>query len=416
MESCAKETSKRRVVIAGAGYAGTSCAVRLARGVRDEDDLELLLVEPNPCQQALSELDLVAVGPNRPEFCELWHPTIFKGLPLTACYNRIADIRPDERVVVLGGTDEVVPYWRLVIATGAIAAVPPIPGLAEHAITMWSVDDARRLQRRSQNVVKEAAKVADREERRRLMSYTVVGGGATGVEIVGTLAQMLPKRVADRGLDPADLRIHLVEGRDQILFDLPDKERAKAVRRLERMGVEVITGAFADRVEGGVLVLADGRAVPSNILVWAGGAKADPHAKDWALPVSPSGRILVDGTLRTETYRDVYAIGDVAEACDPETGKPLMMLAQMAIQEGPHAADNVLREARGQEPKAFMPNMRGEFVSVGPRWGVGWMYGIPLSGIPAITMKRITYVKYWLQVGGARLALKRTREMLALQR
>lgn len=413
--ACAGETTKRRVVVAGAGYAGTSCAVRLAKGLRASDDIEILVIEPNPCQQALSELDLVAVGPNRPEFCELWHPTVFRGLPVLVCYNRIAQVLPDEGVVVVEGGERV-PYWRLVIATGAVAAVPPIPGLAEHAITMWSVDDARRLQRRGQTLMKNAAKVADREQRARLMSFTVVGGGATGVEIVGTLAQMMPKRVRERGLDPRDLRIHLVEGRDQILFDLPARQRVRAERRLEQMGVETITGAFVDRVEDGEVVLADGRRVDSAVLVWAGGAKADPEAREWGLETSAAGRMVVDPALRAATHPDVYAVGDIAEARNPETGQPLMMLAQMAIQEGPAAADNILREARGEEPRPFVPHMRGEFVSIGPRWGVGWMYGLTLTGIPAITMKRITYVKYWLQVGGAGLALKRTREMLALQR
>ncbi|HEY3317851.1 MAG TPA: FAD-dependent oxidoreductase [Coriobacteriia bacterium] len=402
-------------MIAGAGYAGTSCAVRLARRMRPEDDVDILLVEPNPCQQALSELDLVAVGPNRPEFCELWHPTIYRGLPVTACYNRVAEVLPDEHAIVVEGGERV-DYWRLVVATGAVAAVPPIPGLDEHAVTMWSVEDARLLQRRGQEMLKAAARVADRDERRRTMSYTVVGGGATGVEIVGTLAQMLPRRVIDAGLDPADLSIHLVEGRDEILFDLPERERGKAERRLGRMGVEVITGAFVDRVEGNMIALSDGRRVDSTILVWAGGAKADPHAARWGLETSAGGRVVVDPALRTPRYPDVYSIGDVAEARDPDTGQPLMMLAQMAIQEGPATADNILREARGEGPRPFTPHMRGEFVSIGPRWGVGWMYGVPLTGIPAITMKRITYVKYWLQVGGLRLAAKRTREMLALAR
>jgi NADH:ubiquinone reductase (H+-translocating) len=415
MGACAPETSKRRVVIAGAGYAGTTCAVALARGLRPRDDVEILVIEPNPCQQALSELDLVAVGPNEPEFCELWHPHIFRGLPVRACYNRIAEVLPEEHAVVVEGGERV-PYWRLVVATGAIAAVPPIPGLADHCITMWSVEDARRLQRKGQMVVKAAAKIADRAERRRLLSWTVVGGGATGVEIVGTLAQLLPKRVRDAGLDSADLRIHLVEGRDQILFDLPEKDRAKAVRRLERMGCEVVTGAFVDRVEETAIVLADGRTVDSTILVWAGGAKADPHAREWGLETAPSGRIVVDATMRTPAHADVYAIGDVAEGKNPETGQPLLMLAQMACQEGPAVAKSLLREARGESPVGFKPHMRGEFVSVGPRWGIGWMYGFSLSGIPAITMKRITYVEYWLQVGGLRLALKRTRELLALAR
>ncbi len=412
---CAAETPARRIIVAGAGYAGTTCGIRLARGVRPEDSLDILIVEPNPCQQALSELDLVAVGPNRPEFCELWHPTLYRGLPVTVCYNRVADVLPDSNEIVVEGGERV-GYWRLVLATGAVASTPPIPGLVEHASTMWSVEDARRLQRRSQAVLTAAARMADRTERRRTMSYTVVGGGATGVEIVGTLAQMLPKRVRDAGLDPSDLNVHLVEGRDDILFDLPERERARAVRRLERMGVEVITGAFVSRVEDGVVVLADGRRVDSTVLVWAGGAKADPHASEWGLETSANGRVVVDESLRCVSHPNVYAIGDVAEARNPATGAPLMMLAQMAIQEGPAAADNILREARGEAVRPFKPHFRGEFVSVGPTWGVGWMYGVPLTGIPAITMKRITYVKYWLQVGGLRLAAKRTREMLALAR
>ena len=186
---------------------------------------------------------------------------------------------------------------------------------------MWSVDDAQRLQRRGQALLKDAAKVADREERARMLSFTVVGGGATGVEIVGTLAQMLPKRVRERGLDPRDLRIHLVEGRDHILFDLPARQRAKAERRLEQMGVEVVTGAFVDRVEDGEVVLADGRRVDSAVLVWAaerrrtrtrgnGGSRPRrPAASSSTPPCAPP------------LIPDIYAIGDIAEARNPETGR-----------------------------------------------------------------------------------------------
>jgi NADH dehydrogenase len=91
------------------------------------------------------------------------------------------------------------------------------------------------------------------------------------------------------------------------------------------------------------------------------------------------------------------------------------MLAQMAIQEGPTTAKNIAREAKGEGLRAFEPHIRGEFVSIGPRWGVGVMYGLQLTGVPAIVMKRITYVKYWLQVGGVRLAWKRGREMLGMR-
>lgn len=413
---CADATSaKRRVVIAGGGYAGTTCGVALARHLRPQDDVDILLIALNPCQQALSELDLVAVGPPRPQFCELWHPTVFKDLPVTICYNRLAYVRPTDHLVVLGDREEV-PYWRLVIATGAIPFVPPIPGLRDNAITMWSVEDAQELQQRIDGSFKAAARTADRAERARRLSYTVVGGGATGVEIIGTLAQMLPKRLREAGLPAEDLRLNLVEARDDILYDLPPRQRRRAIERLTYMGVDVITGSMLARVEDGLAHLASGREVDSAVLVWAGGARPDPHAVEWGLEAAKSGRLLVDEYLKPPGIDDIYIIGDLALAKHPETGSPLPMLAQMAIQEGPATATNILREARGEEPQSFKPRIRGEFVSVGPSWGVGWMYGMNLTGLPAIVMKRLTYVKYWLQVGGIGLAWRRTREMLAMGR
>lgn len=418
-ESCADDGAGRRIVIAGGGYAGTTLAVNLGRMVRPEDDLEIMLVEPNPCQQALSELDLVAVGPPRPQFCELWHPTVFKDMPVTVCYNRVDHVDPVRKVIRIGARGESgreVPYWRLAIATGAIAFVPPVEGLREHAVTMWSVEDAQELQQRIDAAFKRAAKEPDRASRSRILSFTVIGGGATGVEIIGTLGQMLPSRAASAGLDPADLRVRLIEGRPQILYDLPEAQRAKAVRRLERMGVELVLGSMVERVTADAVHLDDGRQVDAPVLVFCGGARPDPDAVSWGLEADNAGRLVVDSTCRSPEFPEIYVIGDVAAFRDPENNRTIPMLAQFAIREAQHTAGNVVREARGQEPLPFVPHMHGEFVSVGPRWGVGWMFGMNISGIPAIVMKRLTYVLYWWQVGRIPLAWKRTREMLAMQR
>lgn len=417
--SCTTPGVGRRVVIAGGGYAGTTLAVRLARNIRPGDDLEILLVEPNPCQQALSELDLVAVGPPRPEFCELWHPTVFKDLPVTVCYNRIDTVRPDEHLVTIGprgGPFQEVPYWRLVIATGAIAFVPPVPGLREHCVTMWSVKDAQELQRRIEEQFRIAVTLADVASRRRALSFVVVGGGATGVEIVGTLGAMLPKRMRAFGLDPADLSVHLVEGRPDVLYDLPESLRARVRARLAKLGVTLHLGSMVERVADGVAHLADGRALPAAVLCFCGGAKADPDAIAWGLAADPSGRLVVNELCKTPGYDDIYAIGDVAAFRDPKNNRTLPMLAQFAIREAEHTADNLLREARGEAPTPFEPHMHGEFVSVGPTWGAGWMFGRNLWGIPAIVMKRLTYVLYWWMVGRLPLAFRRTREMLKMAR
>lgn len=411
------ESDARRVIIVGGGYAGTTLAVNLGRMLSHDPvpDVEVVLVEPNPCQQALSELDLVAVGPERPEFCELWLPAVLKDMPVRTCFNRVETIDPERRVVTTSDGHEV-SYWRLAVCTGGVPSIPPIPGLADRAVTMWSVADAQELQRRVNAQLRLAARMPSREARRRALAFTVCGGGATGVEIVGTMGQLLPKRAAQIGLDAEDLSISLVEGRPQILYDLPAHQREQAAARLRKMGVDVVCGSMVSHVSADAVVLEDGREVPAAVLCWAGGAKADPHAADWGFETDKTGRLMVGPDLKALGRDDVYVLGDVAAFRDPKTNRVLPMLAQFAIREGERAAANIMSEIRGGATEPFIPHMHGEFVSVGPSWGVGWAWKLNLSGVPAILMKRLTYVLYWWQVGGVRLAWSRAKELLAMQR
>lgn len=411
--------TRRRVLIAGGGYAGITLATTLSHRMKESDGIEVVLVDPRPFQQALSELDLVAAGTSRPQFAELWHASIFKNLPITVCYDRLEAVHPAENSVDIGPRENPtarVPYWRLVLATGAVAHVPPVPGLAENALTMWSVEDAFALQHRVERQFRLAASLTDAYQREHALSFTVVGGGATGVEIIGTIAAVLPKMIRRSGYDPRELRLCLLEGRPDILYDLPEPQRARARRQLQSMGVELVCGEKLTRVENGCAYTESGRCVEAGTLVWCGGAHADPDAAGWGLELDNSGRLVIDTDLRLHDHEAIYAVGDVAGFRDPTDNRVLPMLAQFAIREAEHAAENILAEARGQETTPFKPNMHGEFVSIGPRWGVGWMFGLNISGRPAIFMKRLTYVLYWLQVGSFRLAWSRTRQMLAMHK
>ena len=230
-------------------------------------------------------------------------------------------------------------YWRLVIATGAIAFVPPVQGLAEHAVTMWSVADAQELQRRIEAAFKQAAKLGSAEERAARAQLHGHRRRRDRHRDRGHARADAPQASGIRaGIDPADLRVRLVEGRREILFDLPEPQRAKAVRRLERMGVELVLGSMVEEVEPGVVRLADGREIDSNVLVFCGGAKADPDAIGWGLAADNAGRLVVDQTSRSELYPDVYSVGDVSSFRDPEGNRTLPMLAQFAIRESQHAA------------------------------------------------------------------------------
>jgi NADH dehydrogenase len=282
----ATPTEKKRVVIVGGGYAGMTIAVTLAHRKTAADGIEVVFVEARPYQEALSELDLVAAGVPRPQFAELWHADIFRGLDIDCAYDRLECVHPERHTLTLGprGCPRCeIAYWRLVLATGAIASTPPVPGLAENAVTMWSISDAEELQRRVNARFKEAGMMHDAAERANTLSFTVVGGGATGVEIVGTMAAELPRMMRLAGMDPSDLHLRLIEGRSDILYDLPDVQRTKARRRLEKMGVDLVLGEKLTRVEHDAAFLESGRRVPSAVLVWCGGAHADPDAVEWGL-------------------------------------------------------------------------------------------------------------------------------------
>jgi NADH:ubiquinone reductase (H+-translocating) len=409
----------KRVVIVGGGYAGMTCAVTLAHRMRASDGIEIVLVDPRPYQQALSELDLVAAGTARPQFAELWHADVFRGLPIKVVYDRLDCVWPDDHRIEIGprGTPRCeITYWRLVLATGATPHVPAVPGLGEHALTMWSVADALLLQRRIEHQFALAATADDPAVRRAALAFTVVGGGATGVEIIGTMAKRLPKMLRHAGLDPAELTLTLIEGRPDILYDLPEAQRARARRHLGELRVDVELGHNLERVENGIAYLAGGGQVCSPVLVWCGGAHADRDAVSWGLHADNGGRLVAEQTLKARDQDAIYVIGDVASFIDPKDNRVLPMLAQFAIREAEHSADAVLREARGQELRPFAPHMHGEFVSVGPGWGIGWMFRLPISGWPAIVMKRLTYIMYWVQVGSYRLAWKRTRQMIRMRR
>lgn len=411
--------SNRRVVVVGSGYAGMTCAVRLAHEMRDTDGVEIVMVAPLPYQQALSELDLVAAGTPRPQWAELWHGDIFRGLPISVIYDRLENVCPGEHRISIGpdgAPTAEIPYWRLVLATGAVPYLPPVPGLREHAVTLWSVDDALDLQRRLENQFELAATLTDSETCRQVMSACVVGGGATGVEIIGTIASVMPRQLKRLGYDPSLMSLTLLEGRPEVLYDLDPRQREQAVRKLEEMGVQVVLGEKLARVEEDRAITDSGREIPAAVLVWCGGAQADPDAVTWGLAAETSGRLLAEPSLKAAGHEDIYVVGDVAAFRDPADNHVLPMLAQFAIREAAHAADSVLGEARGEAPTAFQPHMKGEFVSVGPRWGVGWMFGWRISGWPAIVMKRLTYVVYWLRVGSYRLAWRRTRQMLQMHR
>jgi len=274
---------------------------------------------------------------------------------------------------------------RLVLALGSRPNDFAIPGLAERTLSLYSASDAEQVWAA---VVDALAAAATEPERQRSLATVVVGGGgATGVELAGELAEMLPMVASSHGL-PADVpSVQLVEAGPTILAGSSPQLIDKASKILSDLGVQVRTNATVAAATEEGFRLADGELVQGGVFVWAGGLKAPDVVVHSGLLTGHNGRVKVDQYLRALDHPDVYVAGDLASVVDPRTGHVLPPLAQVALEEGETVARNIDAELRGKPLEEFTFHDKGFVVSVGTRRGVADIAGITTGGRLAHLLK-----------------------------
>jgi NADH dehydrogenase len=375
----------RRVVIAGAGYAGLHVALRLAARLEGRrPDVGVTLVDKNPYHQLLTELPRLVGGSRTADDV---------AIPL----RQVLDRRVRFVQAAVGGFDlpgralltssEAVPYWRLVVALGSRTNDFGIPGLTERVLTLYSVDDAARVVAAVEAQVATAAGETDPLRQRRSLTVVIGGGGATGVELAGELAEALPGLARREGAPTEYCRVVLIEAGPTILAGSSPELVARANQLLADLGVEVRTNAAVGRVTEDGFVLKSGEVVEGGVLVWAGGVKAPEIMTGSGLPVGHNGRVNVDQYLRALDHPEIYVAGDVASVIDPETGRALPPLAQVALAEGEVVADNVLAELDDHPLQSFSDRSRGQVISVGSRRAVADVAGRTVGGRLAHLLK-----------------------------
>jgi NADH dehydrogenase len=259
------------------------------------------------------------------------------------------DLEGREVVTPLGA----VGYDRLILAPGSVSHFFGVEGAAEHAFPLRLMREAIPLRHHILSCFERVPYQDDPEVRRRLLTFAIVGGGPTGVEYAGALAELIhgPLRRDYPGVDPVEVRVLLLEAADRLLGGMPEDLSAYARERLGRRRVEVRTGALVEEVGPREVRLKGGETVATETVVWTAGVQGDPAVREWGLPVARGGRVPVEPTLQVPGHPDVYVVGDLAWL--EEGGEPLPQVAPVAIQEGEWAARNVARSVRGQEPEPF---------------------------------------------------------------
>ncbi len=366
-----------RVVIVGAGFGGLYAARALGRapvGVTLVDRRNHHLFQPLLYQVATAALNPADIAaPIR---------SILRGQRNTNVLlaEATAVDPPAKRVILADGE---LSYDALIVAAGATHSYFGRDDWAGLAPGLKSIEDALEIRRRIFLAYEQAERETDPVRQREWMTFVIVGGGATGVEMAGALAEISRHALAsefDR-IDPGRARIVLVEGLPRLLPAYSDGASARARVQVEGLGVEVRTGTRLTDVDARGVRLGDER-VPARTVVWAAGVQASPLASSLGVPLDRAGRVLVRSDLTIPGRDDVFVIGDLAAL--EQDGKLVPGVSPAAIQEGRHAAANVVRRLRGEPLRAFRYRDKGAFATIGRGAAVGELPGgLTLSGFVA---------------------------------
>jgi NADH dehydrogenase len=366
-----------RVVIIGAGFGGLIAARKLATSA-----VQVTLIDRrnyHTFQPLLYQVATAGLSPGEIAAPIRW---ILRGRSnVRILMGEVEDVDVSRRVVRLVDAD--IPYDYLIVAAGASHAYfghdewePFAPGLK-------TIEDALEIRRRVLLAFELAERQAAESGEQVQLNFVVVGGGPTGVELAGTLAEIARRALVNEfhSIDPERTRILLLEGGPRVLPAYPEDLSRSAGEQLRHLGVEVHTSAMVTGIEPAAVITSQTR-LPAAVILWAAGVAASPLGKKLGAPVDRAGRVLVNPDLSLPGHPEVFVIGDLASLKD-KNGNPLPGLAPVAMQQGKATAKNIERELRGNPRQNFHYLDKGSLATIGRAAAVAQFGKVHISGFLA---------------------------------
>jgi NADH dehydrogenase len=377
LESFMTSNETPRVVIIGGGFAGLDAARAL-----DGAPIQLTIVDRHNhhvFQPLLYQVATAGLSPGDIASPIRW--ILRRQANLRVLLATVAEIDPGRRVLRFDGGDELA-YDALIVAAGVTHSYFGHDDWQARAHGLKTLDDALEIRKRVLLAFERAEREADPARQRPLLTFAIIGGGPTGVELAGALAEIARQTLSaefDR-IDPATSRIVLIEAGPSILSTFPESLRVSARRALVRLGVEVIEGRAVTAVADGAVWLGD-ETIAAQTILWAAGVQASPIGGTLG-ERDRAGRVIVAPDLSVPGHPEVFVVGDLA-CFTHQTGRPLPGVAQAAKQTGRHAARNVLRRLRGEPTRPFRYIDPGNLATVGRNAAIADFGWLRLSGYPA---------------------------------
>ncbi|NQX43757.1 NAD(P)/FAD-dependent oxidoreductase [Paenibacillus tritici] len=384
----------KHIVILGAGYGGLLSALTV-RKYMSKAEARVTVVNQYPTHQIITELHRLAAGSASEQAVAMPLAKLFAGKDIDLKIAKVNSFSVENKQVILSD-GVMLTYDALVVGLGSTTAYFGIPGLEEHSMVLKSAADALKIHAHIEDRIRQYAatrNVAD-------ATILIGGGGLTGVELVGEIADVLPKLTKKYGVDPKEIRLLLVEAGPKILPVLPDHLIERATASLEKRGVQFLTGLPVTNVAGNTIDLKDGQQIVANTFVWTGGVQGNPLVGESGLEVN-RGRATVNEFLQSTSHQNVFVAGDSAVYFAPD-GRPYPPTAQIAWQMGELIGYNLFAYLNDKAPEAFSPVNSGTLASLGRKDGVAIVGGnsTPLKGLPATLMKEASNIRYLTHIHG----------------
>ncbi|MFN6570202.1 NAD(P)/FAD-dependent oxidoreductase [Dendronalium sp. ChiSLP03b] len=371
-----------QVVIVGGGFGGLYTAKALAKA-----SVNVTLIDKRNFHLFQPLLYQVATGTLSPaDISSPLRAVLSKSKNTKVLLGEVSDIDAEAQKVILG--DEAIPYDTLIVATGAKHSYFGKDDWEEFAPGLKTVEDAIEMRRRIFTAFEAAEKETDPEKRRAWLTFAIVGGGPTGVELAGAIAELAYQTLKEdfRNIDTSETTILLLEGMDRILPPFAPELSQAAAESLQKLGVVVQTKTLVTNIENDVITIKQGdavREIAAKTVLWAAGVKASAMGKVLAQRTGAecdrAGRIIVEPDLSIKGHPNIFVIGDLANFSH-QNGKPLPGVAPVATQEGEYVAELIQQRLKGNTLPQFAYSDRGSLAMIGQNSAVVDLGFIKLKG------------------------------------
>jgi NADH dehydrogenase len=394
-------TEAARILVLGAGFAGIATARTLERILRENEAIITVVGREN---FSLFTPMLPEVSAGGIELRHVVTPVRAQLRRAQFVLGEVVAIDLDARSVEvshsISGARRTLGYDHLVLALGSVTSTFGIPGVAEHAVPLKTLEDAERLRNRVIASLELADITTDADERRRLLTYAIVGGGYTGCEAVGELADLFRSVVSPargrkffRSIELHELRIVLIESGGTLLPGLPPVMGRYTARSLGQRGIELVLGDAVARIDERAIQLASGRTISTATVLWSAGVRPPPLVAELPLDHARNGGVLVGRDFAVTGRPGVWALGDCAWIPTARPDEWYPPTAQHALREGPALARNIAAVMHGRPAEPFDFTALGTMASLGARRGVAALAnGTVLTGFVAWFLWRTYYL------------------------